>query len=124
MLAKGGTVLEKYLDFANVFWKKSAEVLPKHTKIHKHLIKLQEGKQLPASLIYNLELVELEILKIYIKTNLANGFIQPSKSPIKALICFIQKLDGSLHLCVNYQGLNNLTIKNRYPLLLIEKSLN
>ena len=56
------------------------------------------------------------------KTNLANGVIRPSKSPAGALILFIQKKDGSFWLCVNYWGLNNLTMKNQYPLPLIGKS--
>ena len=37
---------------------------------------------------------------------------------------FDKKPDGSLRLCVNYQGLNNLTIKNQYLLPLINKSLD
>ena len=68
--------------------------------------------------------MELETLKAYIETNLANGFIRPSKSPAGAPILFDWKSDGSLWLCVNYRGLNNLTIKNRYPLPLIGESLD
>ncbi len=73
--------------------------------------------------IYILSLVELEILKIYIETYLKTGFIWPSKSSAKASIFFDKKSDGSFRLCVNYQSLNNLTIKNWYPLLLIGESL-
>ncbi len=68
--------------------------------------------------------MELETLKIYIESHLKTGFIQPSKSPAKALIFFNKKPDGSPHLCVDYQGLNNLTIKNRYPLSLIDEALD
>ena len=68
--------------------------------------------------------MELETLKTYIETNLANGFIRPSKSPAGAPILFERKLDGSLWFCVNYQDLNNLTIMNRYPLPLIGESLD
>ena len=68
--------------------------------------------------------MELETLKAYIKTKLVNGFIRPSKSPTATPILFDQKLDGFFQLCVNYQGLNNLTIKNRYPLLLIGELLD
>ena len=74
--------------------------------------------------IYSLGLVELKTLKIYIKNNLANGFIKPFKSPAKAPIFYDNKLDRSFRLCVNYQGLNNLTIKNWYFLLLVGKSLD
>ena len=64
------------------------------------------------------------MLKTYIKANLASGFIRPSKSPAGALILFVRKKNGSLCLCVDYRGLNNLTIKNRYPLPLIGESLD
>ena len=68
--------------------------------------------------------MELETLKTYIKTHLKTGFIWPSKSPAGAPILFNKKPDGSLRLCVDYRGLNNLTIKNRYPLPLIGESLD
>ena len=68
--------------------------------------------------------MELETLKAYIETNLANGFIRPSKSPTGAPILFDQKSDGSLRLCVNYRSFNILTIKNRYPLPLIRELLD
>ena len=67
-----------------------------------YTIKLEKGKQPLFSLIYNLELVELKTLKMYINTNLANSFIQPSKSPTGILILFNCKPDSNLRLCVNY----------------------
>ena len=85
---------------------------------------MEEGKQLLYGPIYNLGPVKLKILKTYIETNLANGFIRASKTLVGALILFVRKRNGSFCLCVNYQGLNNLTIKHRYPLPLIGKSLD
>lgn len=60
------------------------------------------GKQLSYRLIYSMQLVELETLKMYIKTHLKTGFIQPFKSPAGELIPFDKKSDGSFCLCVNY----------------------
>ena len=54
----------------------------------------------------------------------ANGFIKPFKSPVGAPILFDRKSDGSLWLCVNYRGPNNLASKNRYPLPLVGESLD
>ena len=68
--------------------------------------------------------MELGTLKAYIETNLANGFIILSKLPARAPILFDQKSDSSFQLYINYQGLNNLTIKNRYLLLLIGELLD
>ena len=53
-----------------------------------YAIKLEESKQPPFEPIYSLGLVELEILKTYIKANLANGFIWLFKSPAGAFILF------------------------------------
>ena len=114
----------EYLDFADVFSKKSANVLSERTGANEHAIKLEEGKQPSYGLIYSLRLVELETLKTYIKTNLANSFIQASKSLAGAPIIFVRKPNGSFRLYVNYQGLNNLTIKNWYSLPLIGESLD
>ena len=87
-------------------------------------MKLVNSQQPPYGSVYNLKPVELEILKAYIIPNLANKFIRLIKSPAGAPILFNRKLNGSFRLCVNYQDLNNLTIKNRYPLLLIEELLD
>ncbi|GJT61893.1 putative reverse transcriptase domain-containing protein [Tanacetum coccineum] len=44
------------------------------------------------------------------------GFIRPSTSPWGAPVLFVKKKDGSFRMCINYQELNKLTVKNRYPL--------
>ena len=102
----------KYSNFANVFSLDLASKLRKHTKINNHTIKLVNSQQPSYGPIYSLELVKLETLKIYIETNLANDFISLSKLPASTLILFDQKSNGFFLLCVGYQGLNNLTIKN------------
>ena len=117
-------VSAEYSDYSDVFLEKNAAELPENTGINKHAIKLEEGKQPPFGHIYSLGPVELETLKTYIKINLANGFICPSKSLAGAPILFDKKPDGSLRLCVDYWDLNNITIKNRYPLPLIGESLD
>ena len=92
----------EYSDFSNVFSSDSAAEVPKHIGINDYPINLLDNEQAPYSLIYSLELVELETLKTYIKANLASGFIRPFKSPVGAPILFVQKKNGSLHLCVDY----------------------
>ena len=102
LLAEEVIVPTEYSDFADVFLEKSANVPPEQTGANEHAIKLEEGKQPPYRPIYSLELVELETLKTYIKTNLANDFIRASKSLAGALILFVRKFNGSLCLYVNY----------------------
>ena len=85
----------KYSDFANVFSPDLASELPEHNGINDHTIELVEGQKPPYGPIYSLRPVELETLKAYIETNLANGFIRPSKSPASTPILFDRKSDGS-----------------------------
>ena len=117
-------VSAEYSNYSNVFSAEYTAKLPENTGMNEHTIKLEEGKQPLFGPIYSLGPIELETLKIYIETNLANGFIQPSKSLAEAPILFDRKPDGSFCLCMDYWGLNNLIIKNRYPLLLIGESLD
>ena len=124
LVAKKVNIPIEYSDFLDVFLKKKALILPETTEINQHAIKLQKTQQLPYRPIYSLGPVELETLKTYIKTNFANSFIWPSKLPAGAPILFVGKPDGSFRLCIDYWGFNNLTIKNRYPLPLIGKSLD
>ena len=95
-------VLAKYSNFADNFSLDLASELPKHTKINDHAIELVDGQQPPYGPIYSLGPVELETLKAYIETNLANRFIKPSKSPVGDPILFNQKLNRSFWLCVDY----------------------
>jgi hypothetical protein len=71
-----------------------------------------------------LSAIELKALDEYLKENLAKGFIRQSSSPAGAPILFVKKSDGSLRLCVDYRGLNKITIKNRYSLTLIQGNLD
>ncbi|GJT27708.1 putative reverse transcriptase domain-containing protein [Tanacetum coccineum] len=48
------------------------------------------------------------------------GFIRPSTSPWGAPVLFVKKKDGSFRMCIDYRELNKLTIKNRYPLPMID----
>ena len=71
--------------------------------------------------IYSLSVTQNKKLWEYIPKNLAKGYIWPSKSPVRYLILFISKKDDTLRIYINYQKLNDITIKNQYPLPLIEQ---
>ncbi len=55
----------------------------------------------------------------YIWETVQAGLIRHSPSPAGAGFFFVQKKDGSLHPCIDYRGLNDITVKNRYTLLLM-----
>src|SRR5438046_2884552 len=73
---------------------------------------------------YNMSPAELRALHEYLKEALVKGWIRESQSPAGAPILFVPKKSGKLHLCVDYHGLNAITIKNRYPLPLISELLD
>jgi hypothetical protein len=52
------------------------------------------------------------------------GYIRLSKSPYGALVLFVGKKDRKLRMCIDYQALNKITIKNNYPLPRIDDLFN
>lgn len=59
-------------------------------------------------------------MESYISETLVAGLIRPSSSPLGAEFLFVKKKDGSLRPCIGYRGLNDITIRNRYPLPLMD----
>jgi hypothetical protein len=117
------TVPEEYHDYADVFCKVRADKLPPHRPFDHH-IPLKEGAALPKGPIYRLSPLEDDALAKYVQENLEKGFITRSESPAASPVLFVKKKDGSLRMCVDYRKLNDLTIKNRYPLPLIGELLD
>ncbi|KAJ9533619.1 hypothetical protein QJQ45_026629, partial [Haematococcus lacustris] len=74
--------------------------------------------------VYRMSQEELDELKRQLDELLAKGYIRPSTSPFGSAVLFVRKKDGSLRLCVDYRALNQLTIKNRYPLPRIDDLLD
>ena len=104
-------VFSKYINFADIFLLKLAVELLKYININNYAIKLINNSQLLYGLNYSLRLIELEILKAYIKNNLVNMFIRLFKFLAKTPIFFNKKPNKSLRLCIDYQGINYLIIK-------------
>jgi hypothetical protein len=67
---------------------------------------------------------ELAELKEHIKELLEKDFIHPSSSPWGAPMIFVLKKDGTQRLCVDYHALNEVIIKNKYPLPRINDLFN
>ncbi|KAJ1584619.1 hypothetical protein NDA11_003564 [Ustilago hordei] len=99
-----------------------ADKLPHHTEHDLHL-ELIEGGKPPQGPLYLKGPKEMSELRRYLDENLEKGFIRPSKSPARSPVLFVPKKDGGLRLCVDYRGLNEITVKNRAPLPLIEEQL-
>jgi len=116
-------ILSKYHKFANIFSKTKAETLSPH---HPYDLKinLEENAQPLVGPIYSLSASEQEALKEFIEENLNTGFIRPISSLYSALVLFIKKKDGSLHLCIDFHSLNHISKKDCYPLPLISDLLD
>jgi hypothetical protein len=69
---------------------------------------------------YKMTPKELAELKVQLKKLLDKGYIRPSSSPWGCLALFVKKKNQSLSLCVDYQPLNAITVKNKYPLPYID----
>jgi hypothetical protein len=68
---------------------------------------------------YKMDVEELKELKKQLEENLEKGFIRPSSSSWGAPVLFVEKKDKSQRLCMDYRSLNEVTIKNKYPLPVI-----
>ncbi|GJU42410.1 putative reverse transcriptase domain-containing protein [Tanacetum coccineum] len=65
---------------------------------------------------YRLAPSEMKELSEKLQELSEKGFLRPSSSPWRAPVLFVKKKDGSFRMCIDYQELNKLTVKNRYPL--------
>jgi hypothetical protein len=112
-----------YKRFADVFSLKTDPPgpLPPHRPydLNIEIVKNDDGTPalLPtAGKIYPLSPAEEQVLREYLTKALAHGWISKSTSPIAAPCFFVKKPNGGFRLCVDYRALNNVTVKNKYPL--------
>ena len=115
-------LLRELTNFQNVIIIRKKSMLPLY-KSAVHYIDIKNQKVLYRP-FYNLSSYKLKVLHEYLNDALVKGWIQHSVSPAESLVLFIPKKNGSLWLCVDYQGLNKKTIKNCHSLPLIDEILD
>ena len=109
-------VPKHYHDFGEVFSKTKSERMPVR-KPYDHGIEFVEGASLPKpAKLYPMSPIERKALNDWVDEELRKGYIVKSKSPIAAPVFFVKKKDGSLRLVQDYRRLNDITVKNRYPI--------
>ena len=112
---------EEYRDFTELFMNEiSEETLLAHQSWD-HKILIIKDKTSKKTSIYSLSSEKLKALWVYLDENLKKEFIWESQSLTGYLILFVLKKDKMLWLCINYQRLNNITVKNSYLLSLISE---
>ena len=89
-----------------------------------YAIELLPGNHKVDCKTYNLTTAKQKELDDFLEENLSTSYIQPSKSQFASAFFFATKKDGKLHPVQNYQKLNDITVKNWYPLLLISKLID
>jgi hypothetical protein len=101
-------------EFSDVF----PEELPgmPHDRDIEFVIELKPGTTPIYKTPYRMATLELAELKEHIKELLEKGFIHSSSSPWGAPVIFVPKKDITQRLCVDYHALNEVTVKNKYPL--------
>jgi hypothetical protein len=80
------------------------------------VIELKPGTVPASRRSYRMPPNELAELKTQLQDLLEKGFIRPSSSPWGCPAIFVKKKDQTLRMCVDYRSLNEVTIKNKYPL--------
>ncbi|KAL1224845.1 RNA-directed DNA polymerase-like protein [Cardamine amara subsp. amara] len=108
-------------EFSDVF--QSLQGLPP-SRSDPFTIELEPGTTPISRAPYRMAPAEMAELKKQLEELLSKGFIRPSTSPWGAPVLFVKKKDGSFWLCVDYRGLNRVTVKNRYPLPRIDELLD
>jgi hypothetical protein len=112
----------EYHKYLKIFENINADKLPPH-RPYDHKIPLEDGFQPLFGPLYSLSRLELQELKRWLEENLSKGFICASSCPAATPILFVKKGDSSLCLVVDYWGINEGTIKNHYPLPLMQDTL-
>ncbi len=84
----------------------------------------EPGKIPDHDLMYKMSTEKLHVLKKYLEDNFRKEFICISDSSTASSVLFAKKPGGGFRFCVDYQKLNDITVKDRYPIPLIQGKLN
>jgi hypothetical protein len=100
---------QEYGDFSDVFDKLILDVLPPHRQ-YDYAIDLKPCRQPPFGPLYPLSEPEAAALREFLAENLPKRFVTESTSPADTPVLFVSKKDESRRLCIDYRGLNAITI--------------
>ncbi|GBG85487.1 hypothetical protein CBR_g40126 [Chara braunii] len=110
-------LLEEFKDLTE----SSTGVVPRSIQ---HRIEIEPGSRTPKGAVYRMSPRELEELRKQLDELLEKGWIRPSSSPFGAPVLFVPKKEGELRMCIDYRGLNAITVKNAEPLPRIDDLLD
>ena len=102
-------------NFPQLFPESLPHYIPPHDRIH-HYIDLTPNHTIPKRKLYRQTHDELLEIKRQLTEYIHSGQISPTTSPFGAPILLVKKKDGTMRMCVDYRGLNDITIKNTFPI--------
>jgi hypothetical protein len=108
-------------EFADVFAEPKG--LPPHRQ-YDHAIALEEHARPPNIKPYRYSPLQKDEIERQVAEMLQSGVIVHSMSPFAAPVLLVKKKDGSWRLCIDYRQLNALTVKNRYPMPVVEELMD
>ncbi|GKE43742.1 reverse transcriptase, partial [Tanacetum coccineum] len=112
------TLLEEY---AYVF--KEPKTLPPHRSFD-HQIPLKEGEVNVNIRPYRYPPAQKDVIETMVKELLDSGVIRPSHGPFSSPIVMVKKKDGSWRMCIDYKQLNKFTVKDKFPIPVIEELID
>ena len=108
-------------EYADVFPDKLPDELPPARGVE-HAIELKPGSRPPpVRPLRQQSAKDSATIDEFIKKHVASGVLQPSHSPYGSMLVIVKKKDGTPRVCVDYRALNEITVKNKYPLPLMDE---
>ena len=108
-------------EFADVFPDKLPDGLPPNRGVE-HTIELKPGSRPPpARPLRHQSSKDLAVFEEYTRSLIASGQLRVSHSPYGAMALIVRKQDGTPRVVVDYRALNEMTVKNKYPLPLMDE---
>lgn len=113
------TLLAKYKSLFEV-----PTTLPPSRPLFNHIIPLLSGAQPVNIRPYRYPLKQKDVIETVVQEMLTQGIIQNSSSPFASPVVLVGKKDGSWRLCVDYRELNRRTVKDKFPIPVVEELIN
>jgi hypothetical protein len=117
-----GGVLDDILEEFDDVFQVPTELPPNRS--HDHAITLQEGVQPVSVRPYRYPFFQKAEIEKIVKGLLQSGVIRHSNSPFSALVILVRKADGTWRMCMDYRSLNKVTIKDSFPIPVVDELLD